>query len=33
MAGLPPLPAALFWDGRPVLEQALVVNIRGLGWC
>jgi 7,8-dihydropterin-6-yl-methyl-4-(beta-D-ribofuranosyl)aminobenzene 5'-phosphate synthase len=31
MALLPPLPAALFWDGSPVLEQALVVNVRGVG--
>ena len=31
MALLPPLPAALFWDGRPVLEQALAVNVRGVG--
>ena len=31
VALLPPLPAALFWDGRPVLEQALAVNVRGVG--
>ena len=31
VALLPPLPAALFWDGSPVLEQALVVNVRGVG--
>jgi 7,8-dihydropterin-6-yl-methyl-4-(beta-D-ribofuranosyl)aminobenzene 5'-phosphate synthase len=31
IALLPPLPAALFWDGAPVLEQALVVNVRGVG--
>lgn len=31
IALLPPLPAALFWDGAPVLEQALVVNVRGTG--
>jgi 7,8-dihydropterin-6-yl-methyl-4-(beta-D-ribofuranosyl)aminobenzene 5'-phosphate synthase len=31
IAVLPPLQAALFWDGRPVLEQALAVNVRGLG--
>src|SRR5512133_909693 len=31
IALLPPLPAALFWDGRPVLEQALAINVRGLG--
>jgi 7,8-dihydropterin-6-yl-methyl-4-(beta-D-ribofuranosyl)aminobenzene 5'-phosphate synthase len=31
VALLPPLPAALFWDDRPVLEQALAVNVRGVG--
>jgi len=31
VALLPPLPAALFWDGAPVLEQSLVVNVRGAG--
>jgi 7,8-dihydropterin-6-yl-methyl-4-(beta-D-ribofuranosyl)aminobenzene 5'-phosphate synthase len=31
LALLPPLPAALFWDGSPVLEQALVVNVRRVG--
>jgi 7,8-dihydropterin-6-yl-methyl-4-(beta-D-ribofuranosyl)aminobenzene 5'-phosphate synthase len=31
IALLPPLPAALFWDGRPGLEQALAVNVRDLG--
>lgn len=31
VALLPPLPAAIFWDGAPVLEQALVVNVRDAG--
>jgi 7,8-dihydropterin-6-yl-methyl-4-(beta-D-ribofuranosyl)aminobenzene 5'-phosphate synthase len=31
VALLPPLPAALFWDGAPVLEQSLVVNVGGVG--
>jgi hypothetical protein len=31
VALLPPLPATLSWDGAPMLERALVVNVRGVG--